>query len=59
MHPTLMQDIARYRQVDMIREAERARLAHQVSADSDAQPRRRFNLSWRRHTAAGRPALSH
>ena len=59
MHPTLMQDIARYRQVDMLREAEQARLAHQVSSASDEQPRRRFNLSWRRHTAVGRPALGH
>ena len=31
MHPTLMHEIARYRQADLLREAERARLAHQAS----------------------------
>ena len=59
MHPTLMQEIARYRQADMLREAEQARLAHQVSAASDEQPRGWFNTSWRRRTVAGRPALGH
>jgi len=59
MHPTLMQDIARYRQADMLREAEQARLAHQVSAASDEQPRGWFNTSWRRHVVAGRLGLSH
>jgi hypothetical protein len=56
MHPTLMQEIARYRQADMLREAERARLAHQVSLASD-RPRRRFRLP--RFSTAGqrRPAL--
>ena len=31
MHPTLMHEIARYRQADMLREAQRARLAHEAS----------------------------
>jgi hypothetical protein len=43
MHPTLMQEIARYRQADLLREAERARLAHEVSLASD-RPRRRLRL---------------
>ena len=45
MHPTLMHEIARYRQADMLREAERARLSHEVSraADGDA-PNRRTRL---------------
>jgi hypothetical protein len=58
MHPTLMHEIARYRQADMLREAQRARLAHEASLASD-EPRRRFRL--RRKTQApvlGRPALS-
>lgn len=61
MHPTLMQDIARYRQADLLREAQRARLAHELSADSDEQPRPRFNFSWRRRLAiaVGRPVLGH
>jgi len=41
MHPTLMYEIARYRQADMLREAEGARLAYLASLPSDA-PRRRF-----------------
>jgi hypothetical protein len=60
MHPTLMQEIARYRQADMLREAERARLAHEVSSerasvDAD-KPRRRFRLR-RRERPAYRPAF--
>lgn len=47
MHPTLMHEIARYRQADLLREAERARLAHQASLDGDAT-RRRFKLRRRR-----------
>jgi hypothetical protein len=39
MHPTLMQEIARYRQADMLREAERARLAHEVSLAVDRRRR--------------------
>jgi hypothetical protein len=40
MHPTLMHEIARYRQADMLREAERARLAHEASHAADETPRR-------------------
>ena len=43
MYPTLLHEIARYRQADLLREAERARLAHEVSMASD-RPRRRFRL---------------
>ena len=38
MHPTLMHEIARYRQADMLREAERARLAHQASTETGKHP---------------------
>ncbi len=55
MHPTLMQDIARYRQADLLREAERARLAHLASLASDG-PRRRFRFRLRNCTSL-RPAL--
>jgi hypothetical protein len=44
MHPTLMQDIARYRQADMLREAERARLASLVSDAAAVRPHRRLRL---------------
>ena len=44
MHPTLMHEIARYRQADMLREAERARLAHEASLAADAAPQRRPRL---------------
>ncbi|HUP33266.1 MAG TPA: hypothetical protein VM184_09565 [Gaiellaceae bacterium] len=57
MHPTLMHEIARYRQADMLREAERARLAHLVSTASD-EPRRRFRLR-RRTRLAFRPAVDY
>jgi hypothetical protein len=50
MHPTLIHEIARYRQADMIREAERARLAHEASSDRDGTRRR-----WPRRR--GRPAF--
>ena len=60
MHPTLMHEIARYRQADMLREAERARLAHEASLEAD-EPRRwvplRFRL--RRARTALRPVLGH
>ena len=60
MHPNLMQDIARYRQADMLREAERARLAALVSEASEQRPHRRLRLRRRAlqlplHSA--RPAL--
>ena len=38
MHPTLMHEIARYRQADLLREAERVRLAHQASAGGGKHP---------------------
>lgn len=47
MHPSLLHEIARYRQADLLREAERARLAHELSMTSDRPRRRRFRL-WRR-----------
>ena len=40
MHPTLMHEIARYRQADMLREAERARLAHEATAGTESTRRR-------------------
>ena len=49
MHPTLMHEIARYRQADLLREAERARLAHEASTELE-KPRRRW-LRWRERTA--------
>ena len=54
MHPTLMHEIARYRQADMLREAERARLAHEASVAADGSGRR-FRLR-RRRRSAFRPA---
>ena len=55
MHPTLMHEIARYRHADLLREAERARLAHEVSRDGDTN-RRRFRLR-RRERGAFRPVF--
>lgn len=40
MHPTLMHEVARYRQADMLREAERARLAQEASAEVTRTRRR-------------------
>ena len=59
MHPSLLHEIARYRQADLLREAERARLAHEVSMESDGRRRHRFRL-WRRGEtpAFPRPAYS-
>ena len=54
MHPTLMHDIARYRQADMLREAERARLARLATASDE--PRRWYRLR-RRTRSAFRPAF--
>ena len=51
MHPTLIHEIARYRQADMIREAERARLAHEASSDREGirrrWPRRRGRMAFK------------
>ena len=58
MHPTLMHEIARYEQVDRLREAEQARLAHEVRTASD-RPQRRFRLLDRNRVAVlGRPVFS-
>jgi hypothetical protein len=51
MHPTLRYEIERYRQADMLREAERARLAHQASTENRSTRRR-----WPRRR--GRPAFT-
>ena len=55
MHPTLMHEISRYRQADLLREAERARLAHEASADVDKGTRRRWLR--RRERPVFRPAF--
>ncbi len=52
MHPILMQDIARYRQADMLREAEQARLARLVRAAGEERPHRRL---WLRRRAVVLP----
>ncbi len=54
MHPTLMHEIARYRQADLLREAEQARLAKLATRDADRP--RWFRLR-RRTRSALRPAL--
>jgi hypothetical protein len=58
MHPTLMHEIARYRQADMLREAERARLAHEASQAADDTPRRRPRLR-RRALPFFKPGTAH
>lgn len=60
MHATLMHDIARYRQADMLREAQRARLAHEASIEAEIKPRRTLNIAWLRREGVarvGRPVL--
>ena len=54
MHPTLMHEIARYRQADLLREAERARLAHQASTEGGSTRRRWLR---RRERTAFKPAF--
>ena len=54
MHPTLMHEVARYRQADMLREAERARLAAEVSTESRGTRRRWLR---RRERTAFKPAF--
>ena len=54
MHPMLRYEIERYRQADMLREAERARLAHQASTD---ETRTRRGWLRRRERTAFRPAF--
>lgn len=51
MHPTLMHEIARYRQADLLREADRARLAHEASTEMETQGTRRRWLRRRERTA--------
>ena len=53
MYPTFLDEIARYRQADLLREAESERLAHLASMASD-RPRRRFRL-WRKRTSPASP----
>jgi hypothetical protein len=55
IHPTLRHEIARYRQADILRESERARLAHELSLEDD-RPRRRLRLR-RRERSAFKPAF--
>ena len=43
MHPNSMHEIARYEQVDRLRDAKQARFAHEVKKASDT-PQRRFRL---------------
>ena len=60
MHPTLNHEIARYRQADMRRAAEHARLAHRLSLESKPdEPRQRVRLFHlrRRAISFGRPVL--
>lgn len=52
MHPLLKHEIARYRQADILREAERARLAHEATAEREGTRRR-----WPRRRAAYKPAF--
>jgi hypothetical protein len=54
MHPTLMHEISRYRQADLLREAERARLAHEASSNR-TETRRRWLR--RRERWAFKPAF--
>jgi len=54
MHQLLAHEIARYHQADLLREAERARLAHQASTDGGRTRRRWLR---RRERSAFRPAF--
>jgi hypothetical protein len=53
-----MQEVARYRQADLLREAERARLAHEATVAADGPPGR-FGFRLRRLPAISfaRPQL--
>ena len=58
MYPTLMHEIARYEQVDRLRDAKQARLAHEVRMASET-PQRRFRpLGRLRGKMLGRPVFS-
>jgi hypothetical protein len=54
MHPTLMHEIARYRQADLLREAERARLVHEARKEAGSTRRRWLR---RRERTAFKPAF--
>ena len=54
MHPTLEYEIARYRQADLLREAQRARLAHLATAN---RPETRRRWLRRRERWAFKPAF--
>jgi hypothetical protein len=56
MHPLTRQDVARYRQADMLREAARERLGREMSLAGKDKTRRRFRLR-RREQPALKPAL--
>ena len=58
MHSNLNPEISKFRQVDMLREAEHARLAALVRTTAEERPYRRLRL--RRHVVAlhtSRPVL--
>ena len=58
MHPTLMHEIARYRQADLLRAAEQTRPAHEAKTAS-YRPQRTFRLLDRnRGVVLGRPVFS-
>ena len=54
MHPALTHEIARYHQADLLREAERARLAHEASTEGRSTRRRWLR---RRERTAFKPAF--
>jgi hypothetical protein len=58
MHPITRQEMARYRQVDMLREAQRERLGRELARAAKSGKTRRgiFRLR-RRQRSALRPAL--
>jgi hypothetical protein len=57
MHPSFLDEIARYRQAELLHDAERERLVNDLSMASDRPRRRRFRLRRRGATpASSRPA---
>jgi hypothetical protein len=58
MHPLLRHEIARYRQVDMLREAARERLGHEMTLAGKDTTRRRFALRRRERPAFTTPKLA-
>jgi len=58
MHPTLLHEIARYSQADLLRNAERERPGHEVTMAPN-EPQRRDRLRSRSKGAVlGRPVFS-